>query len=145
MGALLMGTSVVVVTPGEEIIAACEDLARAVDDGNVAFIGSRLADAFQTEDVDRDTFLLRLQSALTRGRVDRPRLRRFEITFADPYHVVVALDATAQVRFAEGSAGRLPSRWRLAFRKSPDGWRLTSVQSVPVPPLNLRNLDPWLR
>ncbi len=145
LSALLIGVSVVVVTPREEIIAACLDLARAVDDGDVPGLAANLADDFEAGALDRRDFMARLEGSLSRVRVDRPRLRRFEVTLADPYHAVVVLNAMVQIRSAEGVSARLPSRWRLAFRRSAAGWKLINVESVPIPPLNLRSLDQWLR
>jgi len=144
MSALLMGISVVVITPREEIIAACLDLARAVDDGDVSAIAANLADDFEAGALDRAEFLARLEGTLSRTRVDRPRLRRFEVTFADPYHACVVLNATAQMRASNGFAGRLPTRWRLTFHRAATDWKLDAAESLPIPPLNLREFATWL-
>jgi hypothetical protein len=142
--AMLLALPGLVVTRREQIIAECRELARAVDDGDVAAIDARLAEDFRIGDLDRAAVVGRLTDTLTRFRVDDPRLRRFEVSFPTPNTAVATFAASARVRSAESLYDRLPSRWRLTFRET-EGWKVARLESLPVPPLNLPSVEAWLR
>ncbi len=141
----LIFLSALVHTPREQVVDVCHHLATLVDEGDVAKIGDVLHDEFQAGSLGRAAFLSRVESALTRYRVDQPRLRGFEVTVTGGDQAIANFQASAQIRSAEQVYGRLPSRWGVAFRRTGSTWKVTSVESIPVPPLNLRNLDEWLR
>ena len=141
---LLLITSVLVVTPREQIINLTRTLAGHVDDPNLRAIKLLLADDFHAGDFDRDTFLDRLEPALTKYRIDDPRLRWFQVSFPESDVGVVEFHATAHVRSPEVLYDWIASRWRLTFRREGEQWLLTEVESLPTPPLNLDNLRDWL-
>lgn len=140
-----LGLSVLIVTPRERVIAFCGELARAVDEGEVSSIAEHFADDFQTDGLDRPAFVERLEQTLTSFRVDHPRLRDFEVTFPTDQDAVVALTATCGVRSVDAAFDHLPTRWRLTLRRVGDSWLVVKIESVPIPPLNLRDLRDWLR
>jgi hypothetical protein len=142
---VLFTLSLVVVTPRERIIAACEHLAASVEAGDVSAIDQMLADDFEVEGLDRDAFIERVEQTLTRYRVRDISLRQFGVTFPRKDVGVVEFHATAHVRSPELVHDWLASRWRLTFRRNGDTWRLTGIKSVPAPPLNLGELRGWLR
>jgi len=137
--------SVLVETPRERVIAFCWELARAVDDGEVASIAEHIAEDFQTDGHDRSAFVERLEQTLTRFRVDHPRLRNFEVMFPTDESAVATLTATCGVRSVDAVFDHLPSRWRLTLRRDGESWLVVKIEPIPTAPLNLRHLRDWLR
>ncbi|MFH1111275.1 MAG: hypothetical protein V1790_19080 [Planctomycetota bacterium] len=137
--------SILIETPRERVIAFCWELAGAVDEGEVKSIAEHFADDFQTDGFDRSAFVERLEQTLTRFRVDQPRLRDFEVAFPTDESAVVTLTATCRVRSIDAVFDHLPSRWRLTLRRDRDSWLVAKIESIPIPPLNLRNVRDWLR
>lgn len=141
----LPALSALVVTQREQVIHTCHAMACAVDDGAVAAFGEFLDGSCVVGGLDRASFLDRLEEMLTRFRVDQPRLRGFEITVDSAGRAVAEFTASAQLRSAEGNWDRVPTRWRVSLRRTGERWRVTGIESIPVPPLNLRTTSDWLR
>lgn len=137
--------SALVVTSRESVITFCWELARAVDEGDLGFITSQLADDFQADGIDRRVMVERLEQTLTRFRVDHPRLRNVEVTFTTEQSAVATLTAACGVRSVDAVFDDLPSRWRVTLRRSGDSWLVVRIESIPIPPLHLRDLRDWLR
>lgn len=142
---VLSGVSVFVETPAEQIIATCRRVARAVDDGDMQTIAAHVSANFQAGDFDRDAFLKRMEKALTRVRVDRPRLRAFEVSVSSQSVAEAVFRASCRIRTAEFTRNSVPSKWRIQFHREGDAWRMTKIESLPVPPMNFRVLGDWLR
>ncbi len=140
-----LGLSMLIETPRESVVAFCWQLARAVDEGEVSAITSQLADDFQADGIDRAAFIERLEQALTRFRVDQPRLGRFEVAFPTERSATATLTATCRLRSADAFFDRLPTRWRLTLRRDGDSWQVVKIEAIPIPPLNLRDLRDSLR
>lgn len=132
-------------TPRERVVAFCWELAHAIDEGELAPIAAHIAEDFQTDGLDRPAFVQRLEQTLTRFRVDHPRLRDFEVTFPTDRSAVAVLTATCLVRSIDAVFDHLPSRWRLTLRRDGDSWQVVGIESIPIPPLNVRDLRDWLR
>ena len=143
-GPLLLILSIVVVTSREQIIELCEDLARHVDKGDVAAIDPRLAADFEAGQLGRDEFVDRLERTLTRYRVDNPELRGFVVTFPAKDVGVAEFRASASVRSPELIYDRFTSRWRATCRRSNGEWKVTKLESLPTPPLNIGDVRHWL-
>lgn len=146
LGATFLGplVSVLVVTQREEVILMCHRLASAVDQGDVRAIETSLDDSFEASGLNRGEFVERLEAALTRYRVDQPRLRAFDVK-VDDAAATAEFIASAQVRFAEGAWDRLPTKWRVRFRRAGSQWLVASMESIPVPPLHMKMTGEWLR
>ena len=134
----LIAVNLLVVTPRERIDASCRELGRLVDEGNVAAIDARLAQDFAAGELDRQAFLERATSTLTRTRIDLVRLHGVNVEIQDAHTATATLDARCNVRSSEGFSGAIPSRWRLEFVFREDDWLVRRVESIPVPPLNLK-------
>ncbi len=130
-----------IVTPRERIAETCRDLARFVDEGNVPEIGKRLASDFTASDLDREEFLDRVSAALTRTRFDHVRLRNIIVEMETDARAAATFNATCNIRTAEGFSAALPSRWRLQFTNHDQQWLVNEIESIPIPPLNLKNLS----
>ncbi|MCH7595474.1 MAG: hypothetical protein IID35_02855 [Planctomycetes bacterium] len=141
---ILLLISITVVTPAETIIALCRQLARDVDDGNVPAIAAKIAEDFQAEGLDKERFVQRLEQALTHSRVDHPRLSDFDIQVGNAA-AVATFRAVCRIRTRVATIRALPTRWRLNFRLSQETWRITRIEALPTPPLNVRRLGDWLR
>ncbi len=137
--AALIAAGMFIETPREHIASLCRDLARLVEDGDVNQIEQRLAPDFEASKMDREAFLERLTAALLRTRLDYVRVRNIEVILESDFRSVATFNANCNVRSADGFAAALPSRWRLRFAKHGEQWLVQQVESVPVPPLNLRN------
>ena len=140
---VLSALSYLVVTPRERIIALCHELAVAVESGEMLTIRRHLAGDFEAADLSASEFLDRVEQTLTRYDVIEPRLGDFEVTFPGDGVGVVTFHVTC--RIDSGSFDRLPTRWRVTLRRSNDLWVFTTVETIPVPPLNARNLRELLR
>jgi hypothetical protein len=140
----LVAMSLAVVTPRELITAACRELGRAVDDGDLDAVSARIASDFLAEELDREELIRRMTLALTRVRVDRLRLHRLEIEVLDEKRAAATFDASCNVRTAEGFVGALPSRWKLTFRREQERWVVTRIESIPTPPLQIKRVIDWL-
>jgi len=146
IGALpvLLTVSVVVVTPSEQVAAVCRQLAREVDQGNIAGISAHLADDFSAAGLDRIEFLEAIKSRLSEIRIDNPRLRAFTIEFPGDSSAEANFNASCRVR-APRMYAYIPSRWRVGLRRHDETWLVTGLQSLPVPPLHVSDLRQWLR
>ena len=141
---ILLLISITVVTPAETIIALCRQLARDVDEGNVPAIAVSIAEDFQADGLDKERFVQQLAHALTRSRVDHPRLSGFDIQVGSAA-AVATFRASCRIRTRATTIRALPTRWRLNLRLREGTWHITRVESLPTPPLNVRNLSDWLR
>jgi hypothetical protein len=141
----LPALSALVVTQREQVIETCQAMARAVDDGHVGAFGEFLDGTCEVGGLRKEAFLERLEDMLTRFRVDQPRLRGFEVEVAPKGSASAEFTASAQIRSAEGIQDRVPTKWRVSFRRVGNAWRVTGIESIPVPPLHLRTTSDWLR
>ena len=141
---LFLIVSLLVVTTREEVIQACQEMARYVDDGNAMAIEMRLTDDFEAESLSRPEFVQRLYDALKSHEIDYPELFDFQITAPTTDRAVVEFDATCRLRTPEEFVGQVASRWRLTMRKERDVWRLMRVEALPTPHLRWPGLPRWL-
>ena len=137
--------SYLVVTDRERIVSLCRDMAEAVEAGDMPAIRRKLASDFEARDLNGAEFIERLEQTLTLHHVIDPALRNFEVTFPVDNQGAVTFNATCRVQSAEGYFDRLPSRWRLTLRKTGHTWEVTTIETIPVPPLNARDLRELLR
>jgi hypothetical protein len=117
-------------------------------------IRAAVAREFGAAGLGREEFLSRVELTLTRIQIDHPRLSGFNVETSESgvgarkdsrtSVATVQFRATCRIRSEEVALEGLPTRWRVSFRR--DGhWLITSIESIPVPPLNLRTLDDWLK
>ncbi len=142
---LLIGLSLWVVTPREQIVQMCEGLVGFVDNGNIKAIDLRLTDDFVLENYDRKAFLARVERSLTEYRVDNPRLSSFRVELSDSDHGTVEFHASARVRSQDLVQDWVPSRWRLTVRKVGDVWLVSRIEALSVGPPGFSNVLEWVR
>lgn len=131
-------------TRTERVVAVCRQMAKAVDGGEIAALAPHLHADFSAAGLDKDAFLEAVGGALSRYRVDNPRLRRFAVEFPSDDDALAVFNASCRVRTTR-SYGHIPSRWRARFREDAGRWQLVGVESLPVPPLYVADLRQWLR
>jgi len=136
----LLILSAVVVTSREHIITVCRNLAEAVELNDVPAIEQPLSRDFEASGLERSAFVEQVEHVLTRFSVHDTELKRFEVTFPSKDVGIATLNASCRVESAEMSYGWLPSRWRLTFGRVGGTWLVTNIESIPIPPLHIRDL-----
>lgn len=142
---LLLATSLAVETPREQVVNVCQFLGTAVEEADIAAVERLLTPEFEAGDLDGGAFIDRLAEKLSRFRVRALSLSRFVIRVDGIDRIVAEFSALCSVRSPDVVYDRIRSRWRLVFHRQGGEWRVAEIDSVPAPPLNLRNVDGWLR
>ncbi len=137
--------SILVVTPREQIVGLCRDLAALVDEGDAAAIGRHLASDFEAAGLDRLEFLERAERTLGRYHVDDARLHRINVSFPREEEGVAVFDSACRVRSADAFLDRLTARWRVTFRSRGRLWRVRKIEAVPTPLSPIRSVHDCLR
>lgn len=141
----LIAVSNWVVTPTEHIINLCRELASLAKSEDIDGIERRLADDFHAGEFDREAFLARTQSTLTRFDIDHLKLRTFDVAFVDGDRAMVTFNAVCRVSGAESISGIFVSRWRLTFRGEGENWRLVNIEAIPTAFSPIRHIRDCLR
>ncbi|HNQ22174.1 MAG TPA: hypothetical protein PKK06_03685 [Phycisphaerae bacterium] len=136
----LLGLQMVVVTPREQVMSLCRQLARLVEEGNVRAIGAHLSSALDAEGMGRDELLAVMERTLTRYHVRQPRLFQFEVTFPEPGVGIARFGAACDAVSEEAYANRVQSRWQLELRRVGDKWEVTRIKVVETPLSPIRSL-----
>lgn len=145
-GIVLAIVSHFVVTSRELVDDICQRLAQSVQQGDIDEISRQLAPGFEAGRMDRDTFVERLRQTLTNFRIDDTRIRGVSVKILDSgTRAVAQFRATCHLRSVDAVYDRIVSAWRVSFRQVENHWRITTIESVPIPPLNISNLSDWLR
>ncbi|UCE59087.1 MAG: hypothetical protein JSU63_16785 [Phycisphaerales bacterium] len=142
---LLILTSSLVVTDREAIITICEEMADAVEAGDIPAIARHLHENCEADDLDRDAFLDRVEQTLTRYRLWDVYLRRFNVTFSTDEVATVEFSSSARVRAADIPYEYFIARWRLTFHGHADSWLVTRIEPLPNTQTGLPNLRDLLR
>lgn len=142
---VLLVVSHFVVTSRERIIIFCESLAEAVEEGDVPFVIRHLDADFRLDEMDRDAIFDRLTATLSRVRVTDIRLSAFDVTLAENQIAIAVFRSTCHVRAEEVPYEWLPIAWKLTLRAHSGSWLIERVESVPVPPLNIKHWRQLLR
>ncbi len=137
--------SVLVVTPREQIVGLCHDLAALVDEGDAAAIGPHLAGGFEAGGLDRVEFLERVERTLARYHVEDVRLHRFSVSFPREEEGVAVFDSACRVRSADAFLDRLTARWRVTFGSRGALWKVTKIEALPTPLSPIRAVRDCLR
>lgn len=142
---VLLVVSHFVVTSRERIVIFCERMADAVEEGDVSFVIRHMDADFRLDEMDRDAISDRLTATLSRVRVTDIRLSAFDVTLAGERGAVATFRSTCHVRAEEVPYEWLPLAWKLTLRTDSDSWLIERIDSVPVPPLNIKHWRQLLR
>ncbi len=142
---LLMVISTSVVTPSEQIISICHELARAVEEAHVTEIDRRLHEDFEAVDLNRDAFVDGVERTLSRFHVKDARLYQLSVTFPQPEIGLVEFNASCFISAFDATGQRLLSRWRVTFQQSGRDWLVTTIEALPAPFSPIRDLRDCLR
>lgn len=134
-----------VVTTRERIMALCKRLADAVEEGDVPFIMRHLDAKFRLDEMDRDAVSTRLTATLSRVRVSDIQLSAFDIILTDDHRATASFRSTCHVRAEEVPYEWLLFAWKLTLRAAGESWIIERIDSVPVPPLNIKHWRQLLR
>jgi hypothetical protein len=129
---VLLVVQTVVVTDRERIIALCNSLAAAVENGKIAAVAEHLAPDFRSDGVDRDRLLADLTRLLTRVHVEETQLSNFRVSFADG-QAHAEFDAACRVMAGGYVEGGVGTSWRLTLRQTNETWQVLAIELVPTP------------
>ncbi len=145
---LMVLVQAIVVTRAERIRNVCEQVVRAVGEGDVRGVTAHLADDFRFEGRgetwDKAAVTERIERALQRWDVSHCRLSQFEVT-GDGDAVRSLFQATCRVSSMELSARAVPTRWELGWRVTDDACEITEIKPVQTRWMPYDGLDDLLR
>jgi hypothetical protein len=144
IGGLLLLMQTWVVTDREHLIRICREMATAVEEGDVDGVGRHVAKEFASGALNRGDLLDGLGRLLERLRIEEPWLWDFEVEVSRP-DGSVSFHALCRIVTADLIEGGQKSRWRLAFRRVGDQWRVVDITPIPTTTFRFRSLDEILR
>lgn len=139
----LIALSYFVETPREKIETICKQLVDAVEREDAFAFERLLAPEFQLGSVNRSQVESYLERLFARVDVSHSILHAFEFDIRDD-HATAEFLAKTDVVYDEWRQSWLPSKWRLTCRKQAGAWIVTDIESIPVPPLHMRNLQEFV-
>ncbi len=120
-----------VVTQRESLIRTLEALVRAVEREDLPALATFISDAYDSEDLDRETFLQHAAAGLEAHDIRDVRLSRFDDRIdRRTARLTFAARATVSHR---GDVGQPTfSTWRIDWRREQDAWKITAVRPIQV-------------
>ncbi len=127
-----------VVTPREQIITLCRDLAGFVEEGDLKAIRARLSRDLDAEGMTRDELITLAEWTLSRYHVTDARLSDIEISFAADGTGTAQFKATCGLVTEEAHLERMRTAWCLRLRRTATGWEVIRIEMIKTPfsPLN---------
>ncbi len=141
---LLLLLSWLVITPRERLLGICQNIATHAERGEVDFIGRYIVDDVDADGWDHEELLSNIERLLAVYRLQHTSFSGFEVT-PDGNEQVAEFQVSCDVSTREGDLQRLPTAWRLTFRGQGKEWMIVRIESIPVFPLNIRDLRDLLR
>lgn len=120
-----------VVTDHEAIRATIQDLAKAVDAGDVAGIGDRLDEAFTFRSRSKSAFLDDVDRTLQRWRIDEVSVGGYRIEITGD-QAEVNFRAHCDLRGEQHEQSGLPSFWKVRMVRRAADWKLLGIDSGKV-------------
>lgn len=149
---LLMSLSILVVTPRERAIRMAKRLARAVETENIGLVAMHIDGSFETEGLDADGVIERIEKAFDRYDIRGLRLNQFEVLRREEGGVrswengaTIEFTAGAAVSSERGSRGRVLTRWRLTLVDFRGEWRVCKIEAIPTAFSPIRSARDWIR
>lgn len=139
----LLALSYFVQTPREKIESICRQLVDAFEREDVFAFERLLAPEFQLGNIRRAEIASYLDRLFARVEISHSILHAFEFDIRGDDATVEFL-AKTDVVYDEWRQSWLPSKWRLTCRKQGDVWVVTEIESIPVPPLHMRDLQEYV-
>lgn len=138
--AALMTVQFAVVTHRERAAAILDAIARDFEKGRSATLRTALASDFSAgklhgEPLTRGRFVEYVEELLK--RTDVVWTQRVDLEITSSASDAFAIEAGYLAEIATSDArGAFRSRWALTFTRTPDGWRISSIEPVSVEGLN---------
>lgn len=142
---VLEAVNLLVVTPREQVISICHEMATAIERNDVDSLARYVDTEFSAVDLDRQAFLDAVSRTLSRFRVEEPYLHQFAVTISKGDTAVAEFNASCYVVARGVRQQRLLSRWRVMLRRRGDPWRMITVDALPTAMSPIRNLRDVLR
>ena len=134
-----------VVTPREQIITLCRELAEFVEDGDLMAIRARLSPDLDAEGMDRDELIDLAERTLTRYHVTHARLSGFEVSFPAHGPATAQFKATCEPVTQEEFLDRVLTAWRIQLRRTAGGWEVIRIEMRETPFSPLSSLHQLIR
>ncbi|RJP36245.1 MAG: hypothetical protein C4547_07845 [Phycisphaerales bacterium] len=128
----LLIVQAVAVTPREQAVALCHELARLAEAGDIAGIREHLDVLFEADGFDRLTMIARIEKALRQYRPQEPRLGRIEVELNGD-EATATFNVTCRISTPETIVHDVHSRWRLTLGRRGTGWLVTCIEVLPTP------------
>lgn len=141
----LMALNQAVVTPREQIVHLCRLLAALVEQGDVEGLANHLAEDFDAAGLTRTELIEQAGHTLKRYDVQHAKLRRFNVSVADPRHARATFDAICKVSGPDVLTDWLLTRWEITLRKHGERWQVEHAKVLPTPFSPIRRLRDCLR
>ena len=130
---LLLLVQHLVVTPREQIITLCRELAEFVEDGDLMAIRARLSPDLDAEGMARDELIDLAERTLTRHHVTNARLSGFDIKFSSDDLAIARFQASCEPVTEEAFMERLRTAWHLRLRRTASGWEVIRIEMLETP------------
>ncbi len=141
---LLLVLQAVVTTQREELIAYCESLASYAEAGDVMAISRSLDTNFLAGSLDKEGFVDRTKSTLTRFDITDARVRDFDIAFDDDGVATVEVTASGLVP-SSSYLDRIMARLKLTVTKRGERWFMTKLEVLPSQLSPIQSMNELLR
>ncbi len=127
---MLLVVSMLVVTDREKIVDQLIALARAVEQVDLDEIASHFAEDFEARGYSRERMLARIDARLTQYPVTQARISQVAVAL-DGDEAIVKFRGSANIRFPEIPYQYATFLWHSKWRRSQDGWLITSLEKLP--------------
>ncbi len=119
------------VTPREQAIDLCHELARLTEEGDIAGIRDHLDIHFEADGYDRLAMIARIEKALSRYRPEDPRLSDLRVE-VNGEEAIATFHVMCRISTPEAIEHDVPSRWRLTLGRRSAGWTVTRIEALPT-------------
>jgi hypothetical protein len=128
---LLIGLNLYIETDREKLEQLVEALAEAVDDGDVETLGANIAESFRYEGQTKRFFLEAVYRDLQRFQIDEASVGGFSIELAGD-RATVNFRASCDYKSDQRARANIPSQWTVVCVRTPDGWKLQTIEEARV-------------
>jgi len=124
---VLLVVSMMVVTDREKIVEQLDELAHAVEQANIDDIASHFAEDFESQGYSRLQMLKHIDARLSQYPLSKARISQVKVE-VDGDEAAVKFRGSANIRVPEIPYQYGTALWRSQWRRSQQGWLMTSLE-----------------